>query len=78
MRTCIDHDRMVVMMERFEGPGSYNKETPSNEGVELSASQLADAMKASRAERGVVEVGEINQEELRAALAQALENPVSL
>lgn len=66
------------MMERFEGPGSYKKEMPSNEGVELSASQLADAMNASRAERGAVEVGEINPEELRDALAQALKNPVSL
>jgi len=65
-------------MESFEGPGSYKKEVPLNEGAELSSAQLADAMKASRAERGAVEVGEINSEELRAALARALENPVTL
>lgn len=65
-------------MERFPSPSEQKKEMPSHEGVELSASQLADAMKASRAERGAIEVGEINSEELRAALAQALENPVTL
>jgi hypothetical protein len=69
---------MVVMMERFEGPGSYKKEMPSNEGVELTAVELADAMKAARTGREEFRGGEINTEELRDALSRAMKDPVSL
>lgn len=66
------------MMERFPTPNFEKKDTPSVEGGELSAHELADAMRAANSEKGYVEVGAINTEELREALAGALKNPVQL
>ena len=66
------------MMERFGSQADRKNEVPSHEGEELSASQLADAMKEVRNGREEFRGGEINPEELRAALARAMKDPISL
>ncbi len=77
MRTEYDRGIMVEMMERFPNPTTKN-EVPTSTPDTLSASELADVMRASARKDERVETGTIDVAQLRDALENARRNPVSI